>query len=56
VCARMAGPTSFAHGAALLSKDVRLLGEVTGPSNVSYIQLRDAARSFIDLALGGGVA
>jgi 3-hydroxyisobutyrate dehydrogenase len=56
VCARMAGPTSFAHGAALLSKDVRLLGEVTGPTNVSYIQLRDAARSFIDLALGGGAA
>lgn len=56
VCARMPTPASFAHGAALLSKDVRLLGEVTGSQNLSYVQLRDAARPFIDLALGGGSA
>jgi 3-hydroxyisobutyrate dehydrogenase-like beta-hydroxyacid dehydrogenase len=52
VCARMPSPASFAHGAALLSKDVRLLGEVAGSENPLYIQLRDAALAFIALALG----
>lgn len=51
VCARMPTPGSFAHGATLLNKDVRLLGKVTGPENPSFIQLRDVARPFIDLAL-----
>lgn len=51
VCARMVEPTAFAHGAALLEKDVKLLGEVSDPNNASYIQLRDAAKPFIDLAL-----
>jgi 3-hydroxyisobutyrate dehydrogenase len=50
VCARMPTPTSFAHGAALLSKDVRLLGELTKSDHPAYIQLRDAAQPFIDLA------
>jgi 3-hydroxyisobutyrate dehydrogenase-like beta-hydroxyacid dehydrogenase len=55
VCSRMPTPTSFNHGAALLEKDVRLLGEVAGSDNVSYIQLREAAQPFIDQALGRAV-
>jgi 3-hydroxyisobutyrate dehydrogenase len=55
VCARMPAPTSFEHGAALLEKDVRLLGEVAGSDSVPYIQLRAAAQPFIDLALGRAV-
>jgi 3-hydroxyisobutyrate dehydrogenase len=53
VCARMISPTSFAHGAALLEKDVRLLGEVLGEGSSAFAQLGGAAEPFIQLALAG---
>lgn len=56
VCARMPSPTSFEHGAALLEKDVRLLGEVLGASNPAFAQLSNAAVPFLQLASAGRVA
>jgi 3-hydroxyisobutyrate dehydrogenase-like beta-hydroxyacid dehydrogenase len=53
VCTRMTSPTTFAHGAALLEKDVRLLVEVLGEANSAVAQLRGAAMPFIQLALAG---
>lgn len=50
VRARMSDPTNFRHGAQLLAKDVRLLGEVSG-DNPDYLSIRAAAMSFLDLAL-----
>lgn len=50
VCARMASPTNFEHGAALLEKDVRLLGEVLGTGDPAFARLRDAAVPFLNLA------
>jgi 3-hydroxyisobutyrate dehydrogenase len=50
VCSRMPAPASFAHGAALLAKDVRLLNEVLGPDSAAGAALRDAAMPFIELA------
>jgi 3-hydroxyisobutyrate dehydrogenase-like beta-hydroxyacid dehydrogenase len=47
VAARMPTPASFAHGGALLQKDVRLLGEVLGASDPAYEPLRDAAVPFL---------
>lgn len=50
VCARMPNPAAFKHGAGLLAKDVRLLGEALG--NVPALTaLRDTAMPFLDLAL-----
>ncbi|CAN7626112.1 NAD(P)-dependent oxidoreductase [Phenylobacterium sp. LjRoot219] len=53
VRARMPDPTSFAHGAALLKKDVRLLGEVLGADAPPFVGLRDAAADFLDRAMAG---
>lgn len=50
VRARMNDPKHFRHGAQLLAKDVRLLGEATG-DNVDYLPIRDVAMSFLNLAL-----
>ena len=50
VRARMSAPTDFRHGAELLAKDVRLLGEAIGDAG-DYLPLRDVALSFLDLAL-----
>lgn len=52
VRARMPVPTSFAHGAALLKKDVRLLGEVLGERDAAFRALQDAAAPFLAQALG----
>lgn len=52
VCARLPGPSAFSHGAPLLAKDVRLLGEVMG-DNPAFAPLRDAASPFLDLAQAG---
>lgn len=51
VRARMPDPTSFAHGAALLKKDVRLLGEVLGEQDPAFAALRDATAAFLEKAL-----
>ncbi len=48
VRSRMADPTRFAHGGALLKKDVRLLGEVLGSDARAFIVLRDAASGFLE--------
>ncbi|CAN7490741.1 NAD(P)-dependent oxidoreductase [Phenylobacterium sp. LjRoot225] len=56
VRARMPAPTSFAHGAALLKKDVRLLGEVLGSEAPPFVALRDAADDFLSKALAGETA
>lgn len=50
VCARMATPTDFEHGAKLLAKDVGLLREVIG-EDPSLQALQSVARNFLDLAL-----
>lgn len=50
VRARMSSPSDFAHGAALLDKDVRLLGEVLG-GNLHYRSLRNIASEFLAPAL-----
>jgi 3-hydroxyisobutyrate dehydrogenase len=50
VCARLPTPSAFAHGAPLLAKDVRLLGETLG-EDPAFIALRDVAAQFLDLAL-----
>jgi 3-hydroxyisobutyrate dehydrogenase-like beta-hydroxyacid dehydrogenase len=49
VAARMSSPSSFAHGAKLLAKDVRLLGELLGddPAFAAFDQL---ASPFLALA------
>ncbi len=50
VRARMSEPQSFRHGAQLLAKDVRLLGEASG-DDADYLPIRDVALSFLNLAL-----
>jgi 3-hydroxyisobutyrate dehydrogenase-like beta-hydroxyacid dehydrogenase len=47
--ARLPNPAAFAHGAALLAKDVRLLGEVLG-DDPSFVPLRGAGVPFLELA------
>lgn len=47
--ARLPSPTAFSHGAPLLAKDLRLLGEVLGDDS-SFQPLRDAGMPFLDLA------
>jgi 3-hydroxyisobutyrate dehydrogenase len=47
VRARMPSLAMFGHGAAMLSKDVRLLGEVLG-DDAAYPPLRDAAMPFLE--------
>lgn len=51
VRARMPQATSFAHGAALLKKDLRLLGEVLGGQAPAFVALRDAAQDFLERAV-----
>lgn len=51
VRARMPEPEAFHHGAKLLAKDVRLLGESVGPNEPSFEFIRDVATPFLDLAL-----
>ncbi len=50
VCARLPNPAAWKHGAALLAKDVRLLGEALGDSP-SFPPFRDLTAPFFDLAL-----
>jgi 3-hydroxyisobutyrate dehydrogenase-like beta-hydroxyacid dehydrogenase len=50
VRARLPTPSAFAHGARLLAKDVRLLGEALG-ADPAFAALRDAAAPFLDQAL-----
>jgi 3-hydroxyisobutyrate dehydrogenase-like beta-hydroxyacid dehydrogenase len=50
VRARMPSPAAFKHGAALLAKDVRLLGEALG-DDAAFPPFRDLATPFFDLAL-----
>lgn len=56
VRARMPAPTSFAHGAALLKKDVYLLGQVLGQQDPAFAALRDAAEPFLEQALPAGAS
>lgn len=53
VYARLPDPSSFAHGAKLLLKDVKLLSEVLG-ADASFTALRDIATPFLDLAAKPG--
>ncbi|GAB3115283.1 NAD(P)-dependent oxidoreductase [Aestuariicella hydrocarbonica] len=52
VCARWQQPTDFTHGAKMLNKDVRLLGEALG-GHPAYEPIHDAAQPLLDLALQG---
>ena len=47
VYARLPAPGAFGHGAKLLAKDLRLLGEVLG-ANASFAALREVAAPFLD--------
>lgn len=49
VYARMPRPGAFLHGANLLSKDVRLLGEVLGRQDPAFTPIRDTAEPFVAL-------
>lgn len=50
VCARMPNPSAFNHGAKLLQKDVRLLGEALN-GDPSFTVFRDVTAPFFELAL-----
>lgn len=52
VYARLPDPFAFAHGAKLLLKDVRLLGEVLG-ATPSFSPFHDVAMPFLDLVQRG---
>ena len=52
VYARLPAPSAFAHGARLLAKDVRLLGEVLG-ADPSFAAFRDVAAPFLDFVQKG---
>lgn len=54
VYARLPSPAAFAHGAKLLAKDVRLLGEVLG-ADPAFAALRDVAEPFLKLVQEGQV-
>ena len=49
VYSRLANPAGFGHGAKLLAKDVRLLGEILG-ADPSFAPFRDVAAPFLELA------
>jgi 3-hydroxyisobutyrate dehydrogenase-like beta-hydroxyacid dehydrogenase len=49
VYSRLPDPSAFAHGAKLLAKDVRLLGEVLG-ADPAYAPFRDVVAPFLQLA------
>lgn len=50
VGAKLPKPSAFAHGAKLLAKDLRLLGEAIG-NDASFAALRDVTMPFLDAAL-----
>lgn len=52
VRARMESPAGFAHGGMLLTKDLRLLGEVLGEAAPAFARLRAGAQPFLDRAQG----
>ena len=52
VYARLPNPFAFGHGAKLLLKDVRLLGEVLG-ADPSFTAFREVAMPFLDLVVKG---
>jgi 3-hydroxyisobutyrate dehydrogenase len=52
VYARLPSPSAFGHGARLLAKDVRLLGEVLG-EDPSFAAFRDVAEPFLDFVQQG---
>jgi 3-hydroxyisobutyrate dehydrogenase len=52
VYARLPSPSAFAHGAKLLAKDVRLLGEVLG-EDPSFTAFREVAGPFLDFVMKG---
>jgi len=53
VYARLPSPSAFGHGARLLAKDVRLLGEVLG-ADASFAAIRNVAAPFLELVAGAG--
>jgi 3-hydroxyisobutyrate dehydrogenase len=55
VYSRLPRPGAFGHGARLLAKDMRLLGELLGEDR-SFAPLRDLAVPFLELAQGDGPA
>jgi 3-hydroxyisobutyrate dehydrogenase-like beta-hydroxyacid dehydrogenase len=50
VCSRLSAPSAWKHGAALLAKDVRLLGEALGDAP-AVAQFRDVTAPFFAAAL-----
>ena len=50
VRSRMADPSGFRHGGALLRKDLRILGEVLGENDEAAKVLRDASVPFVSAA------
>jgi 3-hydroxyisobutyrate dehydrogenase-like beta-hydroxyacid dehydrogenase len=48
VYGRLPAPSAFAHGAKLLAKDVRLLGQILGADS-SFAAFRDVAAPFLEL-------
>jgi 3-hydroxyisobutyrate dehydrogenase-like beta-hydroxyacid dehydrogenase len=52
VYARLPAPSAFAHGAKLLAKDLRLLGEVLG-EDASFAAFRGVAQPFLDSVMKG---
>ena len=48
VYARLPNPSAFGHGAKLLAKDVRLLGEILG-ADPSFAPFRDVAATVLEL-------
>jgi 3-hydroxyisobutyrate dehydrogenase len=51
IYSRLPNPAAFGHGAKLLAKDVRLLGEILG-ADPSFAPFRDIAAPFLELAQG----
>ncbi len=48
VYSRLPQPSAFGHGAKLLAKDVRLLGEILG-AQPAFAALREVATPFLEL-------
>ena len=55
VYSRLPRPEAFGHGARLLAKDMRLLGELLGEDR-SFARVRDLVAPFLELAQGQGLA
>src|ERR1700738_4612203 len=51
VYSRLPNPAAFGHGAKLLAKDVRLLGEILG-ADPSFAPFREVVAPFLELAQG----